>query len=261
MNYDTETLTAIIREGRKQGFDNAFIADKLGIAAEDVAKHIEGKSKKPTQPEAAQAIRDVHATLKANGFAIPKEIIAGEVCWAGDTWVLLFADMAGFAVGKNGDDLVFSGRLDGISSLKTIESRAAYAGYFVRGQVDGDHHLMMGILSQSRSLGCELSGIGEGFREWQFYSLPETIKREILILLARIAEASYRRGIQQGNWAASTNQKYKIHPDKLRFGTESLDSARMPLCGTRMASLKRLSIQHGSALADLGFDSIHDDIQ
>lgn len=163
MSYDTETLQAIIHEGRKQGFDNAFIADKLGICTEEVAAYAEGESTEPTN---------------------------------------------------------------------------------------------------SRSLGYKLdNGIGEGFHEWELFHLQENDKRKILIIIARTAEATYRRGIQHGNWAASTNQKFKIHPDNLRFGTEPLDSARMPLCGTRMSSLKRLSIQHGSALAALGFDSIHDDIQ
>lgn len=109
--------------------------------------------------------------------------------------------------------------------------------------------------ASSRSLGCQLdSGIGEGFNEWELFHMPEDDKRKVLIIIARIAEVSYRRGLQQGCWAASTKQKFKIHPDKLRWGTEPLDSARMPLCGTRMTSLERMQIQHGFILQALGFD-------
>lgn len=48
--FDTETLKAIIQEGRRQGFTDTFIADKLNIAVEEMAEHLEGKS-------TAQAIR------------------------------------------------------------------------------------------------------------------------------------------------------------------------------------------------------------
>lgn len=108
--------------------------------------------------------------------------------------------------------------------------------------------------ASSRSLGLPMSGIGEGFHEWELFHMPEDDKRKVLIIIARIAEVSYRRGLQQGCWAASTKQKFKIHPDKLRWGTEPLDSARMPLCGTRMTSLERMQIQHGFILQALGFD-------
>lgn len=157
MNYDLQTLTAIIQEARKQGHQDDFIAAQLGISLDDDAF---------------------------------------------------------FTFNKN-----------------------------------------------ERRLGLELSGIAEGFHEWELAHLHEDDKRKILIIAARIAEATYRRGLQQGFWAASTKQKLKIHPDKLRFGNEPLDSARMPLCGTKMSSIERLRIQHGSALAALGLDCILDDLQ
>lgn len=112
-----------------------------------------------------------------------------------------------------------------------------------------------------RSLGSPMSGIGEGFSEWEFFHLPEDDKRKLLIIMARVAESHYRRGLQQGWWARDTNQKFRITPDKLRWGNHPLDSAKMPLCGTKMSSLERLRIQHGSILAALGFDTIYNDIQ
>lgn len=114
---------------------------------------------------------------------------------------------------------------------------------------------------EGQSLGLELGGIGEGFREWELSHLQEDDKRKLLILMARIEESTYRRGLQQGWWARDTNQKFKIHPNKLRSGRESLDSARMPLCGTKMTSLERLRIQHGGILMALGLDQIDDSLQ
>lgn len=154
--YDTETLKAIIQEGRRLGYDDTFIACKLNIAVEKITFHLESETTAP---------------------------------------------------------------------------------------------------ASSRLLGYQINnGIGEGFRECELFHLPENDKRRLLIVIARVAEASYRRGLQQGCWAASTGQKFAVHPDKLRFGSHPLDSARMSLCGTKMTSLERLSIQHGFALTALGLD-------
>lgn len=112
-----------------------------------------------------------------------------------------------------------------------------------------------------RPLGIALDGIGEGFSEWEFFNIPEQLKRPFLILAARIAEATYRRGLQQGFWAASTGQKFRIHPDKLRWHGYSLDEARMFLCGSKMTSIQRLSIQHGGTLQALGFGIVDDPLQ
>lgn len=106
---------------------------------------------------------------------------------------------------------------------------------------------------EAHPLGMELSGIGEGFREWEFFGLDDDVIRKILIIMARLCESSYRRGLHQGWCARDTNQKFRIKPDELRWGSEPLDSARMPLCGTEMSSLKRLQCQHGFDLQALGF--------
>lgn len=152
------------------------------------------------------------------------------------------------------------------ATMQAIIEEARKQGYqddFIAGQLNItlDDDVFFAFNENVRSLGLELSGIAEGFREWQFYNLPETLKREILILLARLHESGYRRGAYQGWTFCDAGQKLKIPLDKLRFGNESLDSARMPLCGNKMSSRERLSIQHGFALAMLGFDSILDDLQ
>jgi|GEM_PF-2333542 len=106
---------------------------------------------------------------------------------------------------------------------------------------------------EGRPLGMALSGIAEGFREWEFFGLDDDVTRNLLIIMTRLCESSYRRGLQQGWWARDTNQKFRIKPDDLRFGGEPLDSARMPLCGTKMSSLERLQCEHGTTLQVLGF--------
>ena len=100
-------------------------------------------------------------------------------------------------------------------------------------------------------------GIAEGLREGEFAHLDEHTARSINTLISRIAESTYRRGRQQGDYSATQGTKLKIHPDKLRFGGESLDSARMAETGTRMSSLERLEIEHGYVLRMLGL--WHDD--
>lgn len=101
-------------------------------------------------------------------------------------------------------------------------------------------------------LGLKMSGIAEDWREWQFFGWPQEIKEAVIILMSRSNEDGYRRGAQQGWWMRDSGQKLKIPLDKLRWGSEPLDSARMPICGTRMTSRERLAIQHGYALRLLG---------
>ena len=144
-------------------------------------------------------------------------------------------------------------------TLKAIIQEARKQGYqddliAAKLNLDLDDPVFFALNETERSLGLELSGIGEGFREWEFSHLQEDDKRKLLIVMARMAEAFYRRGAQQGWWMCDSGQKLKMPLDKLRFGTEPLDSARMPLCGTRMTSMERLRIQHGTILQALGFD-------
>lgn len=108
-------------------------------------------------------------------------------------------------------------------------------------------------LSNEIPLGLKLSGVAEGFREWQFHGWPKAIKEVVIILLARVAEAAFRRGLQQGYLFAINSTKLKIHPDKMRWdGGYSLDDARMCCDGTPFTSKQRLSCEHGHALQMLG---------
>jgi len=97
------------------------------------------------------------------------------------------------------------------------------------------------------------SGIAKGLPRWLFSHLPYRLIKAILILMARISEASYRRGFQQGYLAGSENKKLAIAPYKLRFGGFSLNRSPMPHCGRRfMSSLERLECEHWGALAHVG---------
>lgn len=102
------------------------------------------------------------------------------------------------------------------------------------------------------SLGLPMSGVGEGWREWQFFGWPKYIKKAVIVLLSRIQEAAFRRGLQQGYLFATKGTKLKIHPDKMRWDTCSLDDARMCCDGTRFSSKQRLHCEHGHTLLMLG---------
>lgn len=43
-----------------------------------------------------------------------------------------------------------------------------------------------------------VSEVSKGFRQRRFYDLSDRDKRDILKLMARVAEQAYRRGVQQG---------------------------------------------------------------
>lgn len=114
--------------------------------------------------------------------------------------------------------------------------------------------------TSSRSLDSPMTGIGKGWHEWQFFGWPKYIKTAVIILLSRIQEAAFRRGLQQGYLFATKGMKLKIHPDKMRSDTYSFDNAVMCCDGTRFTSKQRLNCEHGHTLLMLGLlDS--DDIQ
>jgi hypothetical protein len=97
------------------------------------------------------------------------------------------------------------------------------------------------------------SGIAEGLHRWMFDILPDRLRKAILTLLARVSEASFRRGFQQGYLAGSENKKLAIAPYKLRFGGFSLDRSPWPHNGRRLeTSLERLECEHWGALAHVG---------
>jgi hypothetical protein len=96
-----------------------------------------------------------------------------------------------------------------------------------------------------------MSNVTKGFRDRRFLSLSERDKRDILKLMARVAEQAYRRGAQQGVGLAQSpffradlgEWRYKPSLDLSPW----IDSPRMT------TSLERLDGECGEELRRIGF--------
>ena len=96
-----------------------------------------------------------------------------------------------------------------------------------------------------------MNDVTRGFRDRRFLSLSERDKRDILKLMARVAEQAYRRGAQQGAGLAQRpcfradlgDWRYKPSLDLSPW----LDSPRMT------TSLERLDGECGEELRRIGF--------
>lgn len=96
-------------------------------------------------------------------------------------------------------------------------------------------------------------GIAKGFREGEFANLDECTKRKLVALMSRISEASFRRGLQHGEYFTRKNVKLWIDPTSLRFD-RSLDSSPMA-CSRfpKFSATDRLQFEYGGKLQALGF--------
>lgn len=92
-----------------------------------------------------------------------------------------------------------------------------------------------------------------GFRAEEFSDLPPAQRRKILRLMAQACEATYRRGLQHGDYFARKGIKYRITPLDLRFGPYPLSRAPWPNGGPGTSSLERLEMECGGGLCALGF--------
>lgn len=87
-----------------------------------------------------------------------------------------------------------------------------------------------------------------------FDNLSEKQKKAICTLLARVQEATFRRGFQQGQ---ECGQIAKISGHDLRYGRKvrKLDISPEPVRGwPAIESMQRLFIEHGVDLAEIGLD-------
>ncbi|PKO84923.1 MAG: hypothetical protein CVU17_01740 [Betaproteobacteria bacterium HGW-Betaproteobacteria-11] len=98
------------------------------------------------------------------------------------------------------------------------------------------------------------TGIAKGLREGVFRDLHPDHRRHLLTLMARIGEASYRRGFQQADEANHAGRE--LH--SWRFST-SLDRAPSPQQRWETTSLQRLKMEHGGPLFDVGFVEAFDE--
>ena len=96
-----------------------------------------------------------------------------------------------------------------------------------------------------------MSEVAKGFRQRRFFDLSDRDKRDILKLMARVAEQAYRRGVQQGAGLAGKSSfrgdlwEWRYRP--------SLDLSPWVDSPTTTTSLDRLDAECGEQLRGLGF--------
>jgi hypothetical protein len=99
--------------------------------------------------------------------------------------------------------------------------------------------------------GYAVSEVAKGFRQRRFFDLSDRDKRDMLKLMARVAEQAYRRGVQQGAGLAGKSSfrgdlwEWRYHP--------SLDLSPWVDSPTTTTSLARLDAECGEELRELGF--------
>jgi hypothetical protein len=96
-----------------------------------------------------------------------------------------------------------------------------------------------------------VSEVAKGFRRRRFFDLSDRDKRDILKLMARVAEQAYRRGVQQGAGLAG---KPSFRGDLWEWRYRpSLDLSPWIDRPTTTTSLDRLDAECGEPLRELGF--------
>jgi hypothetical protein len=99
--------------------------------------------------------------------------------------------------------------------------------------------------------GYAVSEVAKGFRQRRFFDLSDRDKRDMLKLMARVAEQAYRRGVQQGAGLAGKSSfrgdlwEWRYRP--------SLDLSPWVDSPTMTTSLDRLDAECGEQLRELGF--------
>ena len=96
-----------------------------------------------------------------------------------------------------------------------------------------------------------MSEVAKGFRRWRFFDLSDRDKRDMLKLMARVAEQAYRRGVQQGAGLAG---KPSFRGDLWEWRYRpSLDLSPWIDRPTTTTSLARLDAECGESLRGIGF--------
>lgn len=98
------------------------------------------------------------------------------------------------------------------------------------------------------------NSITSGIDPELFLGLTNKQEKAICTLLARVQEATFRRGYQQGQECGSIA---KVSGHDLRYGRKvrKLDTALEPVQGFRaIESMERLYIEHGIELSEIGLD-------
>jgi hypothetical protein len=98
-----------------------------------------------------------------------------------------------------------------------------------------------------------MSDVTKGFRDGRFLSLSERDKRDVLKLMARVAEQAYRRGAQQGAGLAQ-RPCFRADLGEWRY-QPSLDLSPWVDSPRMTTSLERLDGECGEALRRSAFPS------
>ena len=96
-----------------------------------------------------------------------------------------------------------------------------------------------------------MNDVTKGFRDQRFLSLSERDKRDILRLIARVAEQAYRRGAQQGAGLAQ-RPCFRADLGEWRY-KPSLDLSPWVDSPRMTTSLERLDGECGDELRRIGF--------
>ena len=95
-----------------------------------------------------------------------------------------------------------------------------------------------------------MSEVAKGFRQRRFFDLSDRDKRDMLRLMARVAEQAYRRGVQQGAGLAGKSS-FRRDLWEWRY-RPSLDLSPWVDHPTTTTSLDRLDVECGEQLRELG---------
>ena len=96
-----------------------------------------------------------------------------------------------------------------------------------------------------------MNEVAKGFRQRRFFVLSDRDKRDLLKLMARVAEQAYRRGVQQGAGLAG-NSSFRGDLWEWRY-RPSLDLSPWVDSPTTTTSLDRLEAECGEQLQEFGF--------
>lgn len=96
-----------------------------------------------------------------------------------------------------------------------------------------------------------MTDVTKGFRDGRFVSVAERDRRDLLKLMARVAEQAYRRGAQQGAGLAQ-RPSFRADLGAWRY-TPALDLSPWIDSPRVTTSLERLEAECGDGLRRLGF--------
>ena len=96
------------------------------------------------------------------------------------------------------------------------------------------------------------AGVARGLHESEFADLPPSQRMNLLTLMARISESSFRRGLQHGLYFAEKQIPLRTDPWTFRYRATLDKSPCIDSKGWTPTALERLNMEHGHELLMLG---------